>query len=398
MTAGRRIAFFASLILAAAACNSTLPETSAAGQPTDFASDVASAVGSVDPSLAPTHIPAPPDFTVSWTEMPWSGRITGASFDLQLGIWMAFGSKEMWTSPDGATWERRTFQGEDLGEGCPDPQPPRMIDAVRMGDRLWAAGTWDNDCDVLALLVWSSSDGAAWEIVPQGLRGGFSAHSIATNGSTLAIANTDYGEGRGDVITSDGGAGWTSHVVGSPAAMLDVFGDADGFVAVGYRLQAGLYAPAIWTSEDGSVWIDASPESAYGRLRSVVRADDGTYVAAGLDADGAIQVWHARTGQAWSVRRLPSPPVTSGAVWPEVRLAASGNRIVLLADTTKGWWFWSSNDGQGWSDGQPMDAAGGSYFGPHVAMSRDRVISFLDEALPGDDSSHVVVGKITPAE
>jgi hypothetical protein len=111
-------------------------DPSASVTPATSAIFVPSSHPSVAPSVAasfgqtPSAIPA--DFTVSWTEMPWSGRVTGVSFDSELGIWMAFGSEEMWTSNDGVTWQRHTFESQDLGPGCPDAAPTWMVDATRM--------------------------------------------------------------------------------------------------------------------------------------------------------------------------------------------------------------------------------------------------------------------------
>jgi hypothetical protein len=330
--------------------------------------------------------------------MPWAGRVNGVTFDAQLGMWMAFGSEEMWTSADGSAWGRYSFKGEELPGGCPDALPASMIAAARMGQQLWAFGAWNNGCDLLSLLMWTSSDGTTWETVPQGGHVGYFAHGIATNGSVLAVAETEYAEGRGDVLTSNAGRNWTSHVSGLPASMLDLYGGADGFVAVGYRLEPPLYAPSIWNSEDGSAWVDVSPESAKGRLSSVVRGADGAYLSSGVDLDGSIDVWRSEDGRTWERTKLPSPGLAAGGVWPQLRLVGNGNRLVLVANTVIGWWFWTSNDGRGWSDGQPMPGELANYFGPWVAISGDRVVAFPGESSPAGGGNYMMVGRIVPAD
>jgi hypothetical protein len=255
---------------------------------------------------------------------------------------------------------------------------------------------WNNDCDLLSLLMWSSVDGKAWEIIPQGGHVGFFAHGISTNGSVLAIPETDFAEGRGDVLTSDAGHDWTTRLPGLPASMLDIYGDADGFAAVGYRLEAPLYAPAIWTSRNGSAWVDASPESAQGRLRSVVRGADGAYLAAAVDTDWTIDFWRSADGLSWARSKLPSPGMATGGVWPQVRLVANGNRIVLIANTVMGWWFWTSNDGRGWSDGQAMPGQLTNYFGPSAAFSGDRVVAFPGESSPEGGGGYLLLGRVVP--
>jgi hypothetical protein len=90
------------------------------------------------------------------------------TYDSQLGLWLAFGTEEMWTSTNGMTWSRHPFEGELIDDCCPHPLPPAMLDAVRMGGQLWAAGQFNNDEDGVGLLMWSSTDAATWKIIPQG--------------------------------------------------------------------------------------------------------------------------------------------------------------------------------------------------------------------------------------
>lgn len=177
--------------------------------------------------------------------------------------------------------------------------------------------------------------------------------------------------------------------------MVDIYGEADGFVAVGYRIEAPPYAPVIWTSANGFVWLDESPEAARGMMASVVRGPEGAYVAAGLDADGTIQIWRSEGGRDWAVSPLASPSVELDWL-PRLRLVASADRLVLLADTALGWRFWTSNDGQSWSVGDPLGTQGGT--GPFVAMGGDRVVTFIGRDTGFPEPSTLLVGQIVPAE
>jgi len=245
--------------------------------------------------------------------------------------------------------------------------------------------------------MWSSVDGANWAIVPQGQYTGFWAHGIASNGSELAVADTSYFVGAGEVLTSQVGQEWMSHTPGSAASMLDVHGDAEAFVAVGYRLESDHHVPAIWSSSKGSLWIDVSPESARGRLNSVVRVADGAYLAAGENEDGSIEIWRSDDRLEWVHSTLPSPGIVTG-LWPQPRLVANGNRVVLMAYTVSGWWAWTSNDGRRWSEGQPIAGDASRLAGPYVAMANDLVIAFPEQDRPDLEETFMLIGRLTPVE
>ena len=328
--------------------------------------------------------------------MPWSGRVSGVSFDAGLALWMAFGPEGMWTSRDGVTWQRHTFEGEDVGFGCPDAAT-WMVGATRMAGKLWAAGTWDNTCDLLGLLMWSSTDGATWEVVPQGQLNLSVTHAVASNGSILAVASSSFYGGDGIVRTSPDGRTWTGHQPGGPAEMLDVYGDGDGFVAVGSRLDgAGTYTPAIWSSAEGSVWVDVSPTLAQGELRSIVREPGGAYLAAGVDDSEGLAVWRSETGGDWIRVTLDGIPVNSGSVWPPVRLASSDRGLGLVVLAVTGWQFSTSPNGVAWSPMVAIPGDAGTSFGPYAAMSEDQIIVFQPVDPESGDPAYVLIGRLEP--
>ena len=69
------------------------------------------ASGSVSPAGV-TQSPAPIAFSVTWSQVPWTGRVEDVAYDRVLGLWLALGWDEMWTSVDGETWERHRAQGQ----------------------------------------------------------------------------------------------------------------------------------------------------------------------------------------------------------------------------------------------------------------------------------------------
>ena len=329
---------------------------------------------SLAPSTAPTSTPNAPDFAISWSPTAWSSRVNGIVYDTELALWMAFGEKQMWTSTDGAIWEQHAVAGEQLNAEFGDQGS--MVAAARMGDRLWAAGVWSGCCDNLSLLVWSSVDGKSWEIEPQGQFIGFWTHGIASNGSTLAISETFGIAGGGALLTSTDGRTWTEHHPGGSAGMLDVYGDGDGFVAVGYRSDPTMgYTQTIWFSADATNWVDVRLTGAKGVLSSVERRLDRAYVAAGVSDSGAISVWRSEDGLQWTRVDLEAPMI-SGETWPLVRLASFDTGYVLVALTSIGWQSWASNDGVVWGQMQPINGDRFTSFGPVAAMSNKKIIMF----------------------
>jgi len=320
--------------------------------------------------------------------------VNGVTYDDELGLWLAFGWEEMWTSADGEAWERHAVESEELGaRASTDPQfpPTSVLSATRHAGRLFAAGTWYGQGDDLGLLVWSSTGGESWEILPQGGLAGYAAQGIASNGSVLAVASHYYGGGDGVVRTSVDGRSWVEHQPAGTAGMLGIYADGDGFVAVGYReVGAANSAATIWTSADGITWEDVSPIGAAGKLRSVSRTPGGVYVAAGSGASGAVAVWRSEDRLHWARSDIAAPSMGPGLV--DVALAASETGLLLVAYTQDGWGAWESNDGMNWGRVPPVAARVHPPYGTVVATNGDRVIVFAGE------TSDLWVGRIVPAD
>jgi hypothetical protein len=332
--------------------------------------------------------PPAPDIDVAWRQVPWTDGVNGVSYDSQLGLWLAFGTEQMWTSTNGTTWSRHVFEGELIDDCCPHPLPPAMVDAVRMSGQLWAAGQFNNDEDGVGLLMWSSTDAATWTIIPQGGYVGFLSHRIASNGSQLAVAVEEYGSGQGRVMSSSSGVGWTSYQPGSPASMADIYGDEDGFVAVGYRLVGAWgQVPTIWTSRDGLVWSDVSPTPQLGQLSAVIRLSDGTFVAAGVDR-GSLMIWRSKDGSDWSRLQFSASPFDLN-FHTRIGLASSGDTAILTANLGVGWRAWASLDGTAWSELRPTteDPTNGAV----IAIHGNQIVLFPGD--PGREGSELWIGE-----
>jgi hypothetical protein len=337
--------------------------------------------------------PPSADIDVAWSQVSWNGRVNGVTYDSQLGMWLAFGREEMWTSTSGTTWRRHPFEGELIADCCPHPLPASMVNAVRMRGQLWAAGLFNNDEDGIGLLMWSSTDAATWTILPQGGYVGFSSHRIVSNGSRLAVAVAEYGSGQGKVMTSSSGLRWISYQPESPASMQDIYGDEDGFVAVGYRLsEASGLTPTIWTSPDGLTWTDVSPNSQRGELDAVARLTDGAFVAAGVDGDGSVMVWRSEDGISWSRAPFTAPPFAPHA-YRRIGLASSGDTAILTADVGVGWRAWASPDGVAWGELRPTTAEPPN--GVILAVRGNQVLVFAEAGTGGEDSD-LWIGQFDP--
>jgi len=173
--------------------------------------------------------------------------------------------------------------------------------------------------------------------------------------------------------------------------MFDVYGDKDGFVAVGWRAdQTDRDHPAIWQSVDGATWIDVSP-SAAGTLEKVVRQPGGVYVAAGVDENDSFAVWRSEDRTHWARVAISAPAFRPGA-FLTIGLASSTDSLILVAETATGWKSWTSRDGQTWANLAVTDADPRPSRGTVIAAHEDRVVLFAGE------TNELWVGRLTPIQ
>lgn len=348
-----------------------------------------------EPSFATqSESPGPSwDYSITWTQAPWTGRVENVAYDEELGLWLALGWNEMWTSADGVAWERYAFICDPCDdEPRPDgtPWPAYMTGVARQGGLLWAVGVAYYAGDTRDLLLWTSSDGMTWTSIAQDTFVYSIATGIATDGAVLAVSTGYFGAGSGAVLTSSTGSDWVEQHPGGTARMLDVHGDIDGFVAVGFRgNESADYTPVMWVSRDGVEWTDTSPRGARGQLRSIARTSTGAYLAAGSEGEGSLVVWRSEDGIDWQSVPIDGP--TADPNWPLVRVAASDGPVVLVAHTTAGWASWGSANGTRWDEAGGFVGPTGPYL-MSAELSGDKVVIFVGEG------SQLWVGELSRTE
>lgn len=213
----------------------------------------------------------------------------------------AHGATRAWRSTDGASW------GEPIDPGIDG----RVRALVSFNGLYVAAGPARTGCD---LRVWLSSDGLAWR-TSGSLPG---AVGTCTTGATPARPTIDLvrittGElaalgsvpGLGQVVwTSGDGAAWQIHTLsGLGGHIAGLTAGGPGYVAVG---TSGLSTASAWTSVDGATWVRA-PDAADLVGAAMVDAatlGDGTLVAIGGVRDaagkpGTFLAWTSTDGLTW---------------------------------------------------------------------------------------------------
>ena len=205
----------------------------------------------------------------------------------------AIGSPEMdaavWTSPDGTTWTRVPDNDAVLGGGG-----IQSVSAVAWtGDRFVAVGLEDDDA-----AVWISTDGTGWERVadPGGMFGGgigsTAMRAVTTGGPGLVAVGSGWAVDRPAVVvwTSPDGVAWTrvehdEAVFGGlgPPLVMSVAAGRGGVIAVGFDGEPdGVGDVALWTSPDGLTWTRVDSDT--------LRATSGQYAYDLAFYDGKVFV------------------------------------------------------------------------------------------------------------
>ncbi|TDD68428.1 exo-alpha-sialidase [Actinomadura darangshiensis] len=276
------------------------------------------------------------------------------------------GDAAIWTSADGAAWQRARFSG-----GISRPGLQRLTSVANGGAGWLAVG--DNGGAPRSPLVLTSADGNVWKPVDndpvfaqkgsQAL-GTYAAASgpagyvvVGDDGASGAIwFSPDLktwqrggGVGRNDLTALPKGNRWVRSAAGGEF----------GFVAVGGALdpkQGGARRPAVWTSADGKKWqlqqIELPSGLTQGSL-SHVAAKGSVLVAAGdaVGTSGLVTLGYVSTdgGKTWRETKLPAPDA-EGLV-----------RITAVTATTKGFTV-AGTSGGGTADVVSWTSADGSTF------------------------------------
>jgi hypothetical protein len=193
--------------------------------------------------------------------------------------------------------------------------------------------------------------------------------------------------------------------------MVDIDGDGDGFVAVGYRLadpdgfeDPDNLQPAIWRSDDGGQWSDVSPE-AIGELGQVIHMASG-WVASGSGVDstsgvGNVVLWQSDDGADWTPLDLPGASISNLYHGPQYTLLAAADDVaVLIASDGAGTLrCWTSRNGRSWHQTAAVPAefsASASVTLAKATMSADQVLLFADDIPYGGEDTKAWLGVLTP--
>ena len=179
--------------------------------------------------------------------------------------------------------------------------------------------------------IWISDDGLAWRLVSGGSPvDDARAFGIAAADDALVVVGATGSAGTGSAAAwvSEDAERWTR--ADSPALeagpMRAVTAGPAGFVAVGFG--ASDNRAVAWTSRDGTTWTVAptttSLENAGRPIRMAAVAPDGSgFVAGGWKSDagnGSAVIWRSSDGRTWE--RTPDQVSMSGASVAGVSSAA----------------------------------------------------------------------------
>ncbi|HUH07757.1 MAG TPA: sialidase family protein, partial [Egibacteraceae bacterium] len=257
----------------------------------------------------------------------------------------------VWTSEDGAAWQPA------------HPPPPIMFDGLEGEALEMAAVASDGEAPLLAVAggsaaprIWRSSDGATWTRVDQAIAAFEDARVMDVAAGGPGFVAVGFSGDIGDeslqaaAWTSSDGIAWERVPDDEDQfdgdVMEQVVAGGPGLVAVGSD-DKGSH---VWTSDDGRSWKRGRPhvESEDGLLLQVsALASDGREVVAVARSEGS-ELFFLRyvSGFDWKDARL-DPLLFEGA---EIHgLANLDGRLVMIGRDRQGAAVWESDDGSEWT-------------------------------------------------
>jgi hypothetical protein len=305
----------------------------------------------------------------------------------------------IWTTIDGRTWDRASVEVPT----DPDPdilEPGTVNDVTAGGPGFIAVGFYTRAETGRRGLVWTSTDGRSWGLVPHqpDLENAIIYRVLEWRGELLAFGNWSYGPSGGATPaaawTSADGRTWTRLELDLPEGLT-----MGGVVAVGDRLWAapdetgddtGMeWTETLLTSTDGRTWTlsglphyAGSLSGASGTLFSLVRpwpADSP------IPPDARIPgVYRSSDAATW--QSLSTDPAAVGH-----DLVVIGPTLVMVGDDAAG-------DPECWADCQAMgwrSLDGGITW---QAVPTDVIGGTMDWVAPMPDGTLVAVGRLVDEE
>ncbi len=265
------------------------------------------------------------------------------------------------TDPPAVAWTT-----SELPTGFDDPDEQIMLDVVAFGDGFVAVGRESSGPKSHAFFL-RSADGISWAGQPGDDQrfAGVEITSLVTDGGRLygigSASTNDRGGSRVAVWVTDDGRSWrqatgpfddahaTSVAVGD-SGLLMVGGTNDG------------RHPLAWSSRDGLAWESAPIEQPVdGGLGGLAHDGDGWLaagsIASGRDGPSAPVIWRSRDGVGWSCHVLDAGGFNRGYA---SKLYRSGDGWLAVGGAADGCGFggscpghsaaWFSTDGVAWTD------------------------------------------------
>jgi hypothetical protein len=164
------------------------------------------------------------------------------------------------------------------------------------------------------------------------------------------------------VWTSKDGTAWVQvqdpKALGGPKdqVMNRVAAGGPGFVAVGFDTSQKTSEAAVWTSTDGTSWlrVTASQDALAGgqlKMRDVTAGGPGLVAVgfSGTAGDSDAAVWTSKDGTTWE--RLSGSPKVFGGPGPQVMatVVSGGPGLVAVGSDGSDAAAWTSKDGTTWT-------------------------------------------------
>lgn len=299
--------------LAVAAC--ATPQPSTVPTTTDASPAAAATSPTTRPSVHPSISPAPSEgsapawdrVTILSDEGGWDTAMTvvrGTDRYLALGLHYEpggdvgyyFGS-QLWSSLDGASWERISLPPEAIGAHAlvTTPQGEFVLFANRQGE----AGSQP--------IVMRSADGHGWQAVEAGLPEALWLGRVVSGALGYLLAAGENGA-QGLWRSSDGLSWEPAYALAATAAtsyevIVDIAAGDEGFVALAMRgLADDSSDHFVIASADGVEWFEAArpfePDELHSRP-GVIAALGGDWVAT-IDLTGKpVRFWRSSDGLVW---------------------------------------------------------------------------------------------------
>jgi hypothetical protein len=204
-----------------------------------------------------------------------SGWIAGGSAGPELGARRA----RLWTSTDGRAWET-VPDGPDLGEG-------EIVAILALESRYLALGQLGTVQHPTGSVAWESDDGTSWTRIddPALLTALVAAPAVSGEGDLVAVG-TSLDAREAVVWLSADGRSWerlpqeeSRLFHGQKIRMTDIVATPGGWVAVGDESSLQRPTGKSWMSADGHTWVEAPLQASleHAEVLGVARLDDFLY-------------------------------------------------------------------------------------------------------------------------